>query len=214
MLTLISQIRAPQTNTTTIAFAIVILVASCVTLRTITAVAGGFWHSSVGSGCRVARRPSRVRSAPERFPHGRPAAWRTSQCLKNTLLWRRRPVGRTAFGAQHQGEDSSFSCWTAGQGLAQKECFKQKPLYIILYLSIYLSLSLSLHIYIYIYIHIYIYIYTHKHICMYTYVYISLSLYIYIYIYVYIRQRGGEHHPCREPPSIGTGPGKVCVKQC
>ena len=40
-----------------------------------------------------------------------------------TLLWNIIHIGQLAFRAPHQGLESSFCCWTAGQGLAQKECF-------------------------------------------------------------------------------------------
>ena len=43
-------------------------------------------------------------------------------CLRErTLLRNRRHTGAIAFRAPAQGLESSFCCWTAGQGLAQKE---------------------------------------------------------------------------------------------
>ena len=48
----------------------------------------------------------------------------TYQCLwTKTLLRKMIHTGTSAFGAPNQGLESSFCCWTAGQGLAQKECF-------------------------------------------------------------------------------------------
>ena len=47
----------------------------------------------------------------------------TSVSVKKPLLQRRGPLGRWAFEAPNQGLGSSFCCWTAGQGLAPKECF-------------------------------------------------------------------------------------------
>ena len=41
---------------------------------------------------------------------------------KETLPRRRTHIGTSAFGAPNQVLESSFCCWTAGQGLAQKEC--------------------------------------------------------------------------------------------
>lgn len=38
------------------------------------------------------------------------------------LLWRTIYIGTLVFRAPNQGLHSSFCCWTAGQGLAQKEC--------------------------------------------------------------------------------------------
>jgi hypothetical protein len=52
------------------------------------------------------------------------------------------------------------------------------PMYIYIYINIY--------IYIYIYIHIWIYVYTYMDICIYIYIYICIYVYIYKYIYIYI----------------------------
>ena len=43
--------------------------------------------------------------------------------VKNTLLWIRRQVGKSAFKGPNRGLESSFCCQVAGQGLAQTECF-------------------------------------------------------------------------------------------
>ena len=42
--------------------------------------------------------------------------------VKKTLLWKRGPLRRLAFGVPSQGLESSFCLWTAGQRLTQKEC--------------------------------------------------------------------------------------------
>ena len=46
----------------------------------------------------------------------------TGVCEK-TFLRRRVDIGMSSFRAPNQGLESSFCLWTAGQGLAQKECF-------------------------------------------------------------------------------------------
>ena len=63
--------------------------------------------------------PASVRAC---LPWLKPGSRNIPVCLNKTLLRRRRHVKMLASGTPNQGPESSFCCWTAGQGLAQKEC--------------------------------------------------------------------------------------------
>ena len=53
-----------------------------------------------------------------------------SVSVKKTLLQKMIQVGISVFRAPNQGLESSFCCWTAGQGLAQKECYFHRHRYL------------------------------------------------------------------------------------
>ena len=49
--------------------------------------------------------------------------WLRLGWLKIPILRKRLHKGNLVFRAPHQGLESNFCCWTAGQGPAEKDCF-------------------------------------------------------------------------------------------